>query len=95
MIPARHGGGHREGEGGGASEPASRRRIRDALFQVIGFALGILFIAWCFRRAFSGDGFASVSEHIRNAPTRLIVAALFATLVSVVANGTIFWCSNE
>ena len=77
------------------TDSATKRRVRDAILQLIGFGLGILFIIWCFRRAFSGDGFASVAEHVRAAPTWLIVAALLSTLVSVVANGLIFWCTIQ
>ncbi len=76
-----------------SSEPASKRRARDAIVQLIGFALGVLFIVWCARRAFGGDGFDEVLERLRAAPTWLVVLALAATLVSLLTNGVIFWCT--
>lgn len=75
------------------AEPATRRRLRDAILQLLGFAVGILFIAWCLRRAFSGDGAATVAAHLREAPAWLVAAALLSTLASVLANGAIFWCT--
>jgi hypothetical protein len=76
-----------------ASDPASKRRAREVIVQLIGFALGILFIVWCARQAFGGDGFDVVLERLRVAPTWLVIVALSATLVSLVTNGLIFWCT--
>lgn len=76
-----------------SEDPGPKRRLRDAIVQLIGFALGVLFIVWCVRRAFGGGGFEHVAEKLRDASPWLIALALAASLVSVLVNGVIFWCT--
>ncbi len=77
----------------GWGRAGTKRRVRDAIVQLISFALGILFIGWCIRRAFGAGGFEHVTERIATAPRWLIAVAFLATLASLIVNGVIFWCT--
>jgi hypothetical protein len=75
------------------ADPGSKRRVRDAIFQTTGFALGVLFLVWCGKRAFGGGGLEHVTDRLQAAPRWIIAVALLVTLISLVANGVIFWCT--
>lgn len=70
--------------------PSCRRHLGRAV-QVLGFLLGLLLIAWCIRKAFAGDGAAETWRLLRAAPPWMTLTLLFATLVSLAANGLMFW----
>jgi uncharacterized membrane protein YbhN (UPF0104 family) len=48
-------------------------------------------VAWCIHKAFAGNGFDAVRERLSQAPAWSLVALVATTLVSLVANGGLFW----
>jgi len=73
------------------AEPVRRRGPVDALIQIAGFAIGIALIVWCARRALEGGGADAIRERVVTAPLWLHAMLLLTTLVSLIANGALFW----
>jgi len=67
------------------------RRKRDLALQLFGFVAGILLIVWCARRAIAGDGIEEIRSRLAAASPLLIGGLLASTLVSLLANGALFW----
>lgn len=69
--------------------PPRMPRGRRLVFQLVGFAIGLLLVGWCVKGALSGgeEGW----ERIRSASPWLVVAMIGTSLGSQLANGALFW----
>ncbi|MFO0827019.1 MAG: hypothetical protein U0572_02630 [Phycisphaerales bacterium] len=67
------------------------RRPLATVLQVAGFLIGIALIVWCVRSAVSGDGATEIRTRLAAASPGVIAGLVACTLVSLVANGTLFW----
>src|SRR5688572_3352180 len=57
--------------------------------QVLGFALGVALLTWCISEAVKGGG--EGWSKLRNAPGSLVAGLIGCTVVSLAANGALFW----
>ena len=71
------------------ARPAQRSGLRIA-FQVTGFLVGIALLGWCVRLALSAENREALGA-LSSAPPSSLLALLGLSVVSVVANGLIFW----
>jgi hypothetical protein len=72
------------------SETTSGDRIlspRKIVMQIVGFALGLALLIWCIVGAARGGDWSAVAQ----APPHLVLGLMGCTLVSLAANGAIFW----
>ena len=69
--------------------PDKRSGVRIAV-QVVGFLVGIALLGWCVRLALSAENREALSK-LADAPPGSLAALLGLSVVSVVANGVIFW----
>lgn len=65
----------------------SRLRL---VFQLLGFVLGLLLLAWCAKLAFSEENREQL-QNLRDAPTHQVVSLLALSSVGVIVNGLTFW----
>ena len=72
-----------------ASQTTSLLTPRKIIMQLVGFALGLALLIWCIHKAVQGggDGWAK----LKDADPMLIVGLIVCTLVSLLANGALFW----
>src|SRR5687768_2475697 len=72
-----------------ASQTRSLLTPRKIIMQLIGFALGVALLIWCINQAIKGggDGWAK----LKDANPLLIAGLIVCTLVSLAANGALFW----
>jgi len=64
-------------------KPSIRRR----LLQTVGFVVGLLLLGWCIRGALSKGDYRRLAD----ADLRLVIGLIVCTMISVTANGAIFW----
>lgn len=67
-----------------------RGAARTAL-QLAGFVVGLALIAYCIYVALRGDGAAKLKDHLAHASPWVVAGLLGTSLVSLLANGLLFW----
>jgi len=71
------------------TEPNSMLSPKKLVMQVAGFAIGMALLVWCINSAVKGGG--AGWEKLRHANPWLVAGLLGCTLLSLAANGVIFW----
>ncbi len=72
--------------------PASNpRRLLRMAVQFLGFLVGIALIAWCVQKAFGGEHGERLLRQLREAPPWMLATLGAATMVSLFANGSLFF----
>lgn len=69
------------------TEPGRRLTPLRATLQIVGFAAGLGVLAWCINNAVQSGNF----EHLHAAGWRDTIPLVTCTLISMIANGAIFW----
>lgn len=68
----------------------TRRRVLRLTVQVIGLALGVVSLVWCFRSALAEKNREQLSL-LLHAPIGLIAAMVGLSLLTLIVNGLLFW----
>jgi hypothetical protein len=71
------------------TQSTSRLSPRQIILQVAGFAIGLALLIWCISKAIQDGG--AGWEKLKHADFSLIAGLMACTLVSLVANGALFW----